>query len=56
MNQPLKVLVYLRESSARYRARLRDSAVARYTFCETEHEVAGAIPSVSYTHLTLPTN
>ncbi len=43
MNDPLNVLVFLRESNARYRERLMDSDVARYTFCESEEEVRQSI-------------
>jgi len=37
------VLVFLRESSARYRERLKDSDVVRYVFCESEEEVRQSI-------------
>ena len=43
MNDPLNVLVYLRESNARYRERLTDSDVVQYTFCESEEEVRQSI-------------
>ncbi|MBU1048902.1 D-2-hydroxyacid dehydrogenase [Candidatus Bipolaricaulota bacterium] len=39
MNHPLNVLVYLRESNARYRQRLTDSDDVRYMFCESEDAV-----------------
>jgi len=43
MHEPLNVLVFLRESSARYRERLVDSNVVHYTFCESEEEVRQSI-------------
>ena len=43
MSDSLNVLVFLRESSARYRERLTDSVVVRYTFCESEEEVRQSI-------------
>lgn len=43
MREPLNVLVFTRESSAPYRARLIDSEEARYLFCESEKEVAARI-------------
>ena len=39
MTEPTTVLVFLREPSAPYRARLRDSDTARYAFCESEEDV-----------------
>jgi len=45
MHEPLRVLVYVRESSARYRERLVDSKAAHYRFCESEQEVSDAIGS-----------
>ena len=39
MRKPLNVLVFLRESNARYRERLINSSVVQYTFCESEEEV-----------------
>ena len=47
MNDPLNVLVYLRESNARYRERLTDSDVVQYTFCESEEEVRQSIKSAN---------
>ena len=43
MSNSLSVLVFLRESSARYRERLTGSDVVRYTFCESEEEVRQCI-------------
>ncbi len=43
MHEPLNVLVFLRESNARYRERLIDSNVVQYTFCESEEEVRQSI-------------
>ncbi len=43
MREPLNVLVFTRESSAPYRARLIDSEEARYLFCDSEDEVAARI-------------
>jgi len=43
MNDSLDVLVFLRESSARYRERLMNSDVVRYTYCESEDEVRQCI-------------
>ncbi len=43
MHELLNVLVFLRESNARYRARLMDSNVLQYTFCESEEEVRQSI-------------
>lgn len=43
MSNALNVLVFLRESSARYRERLTGSDVVRYTFCESEEEVRQSI-------------
>jgi len=43
MTELISVLVYTRESSEPYRARLRDSAEVRYLFCETEGEIADRI-------------
>lgn len=43
MAAPLNVLVYLRESNARYRERLTDSNEVRYVFCDSEDEVRASI-------------
>ena len=43
MHDPLNVLVFLRESNARYRERLQESEVVRFTFCESEEEVRQSI-------------
>jgi len=43
MSDSLNVLVFLRESSARYRERLTGSDVVQYTFCESEQEVRQSI-------------
>jgi glyoxylate/hydroxypyruvate reductase len=43
MQPTLHVLVYVRESSERYRRRLTDSREIQYTFCESEAEVAQSI-------------
>jgi len=43
MCEPTKVLVYTRESSAPYRARLIDSANVCYLFCESEEDVAAHV-------------
>jgi len=43
MHEPLNVLVFLRESNARYRERLIDSNAVQYTFCESEEEVRQSI-------------
>ena len=43
MNDPLNVLVFLRESNVRYRERLTSSDAVRYTFCESEEEVRQSI-------------
>ncbi len=39
MSSQLNVLVFLRESNARYHERLIDSDVVRYMFCESEEEI-----------------
>jgi len=43
MVMPLEVLVSVRESSERYRARLLDTSEVHYTFCETDADVAQSI-------------
>jgi phosphoglycerate dehydrogenase-like enzyme len=45
MNNSLNVLVHVRESSERYRTRLRDSGRVSYTFCNSEEEVRQSIES-----------
>ncbi len=43
MGIPLNVLVYTREASAAYRARLLDSDDVQYMFCESQSEVSARI-------------
>jgi phosphoglycerate dehydrogenase-like enzyme len=43
MREPLNVLVFTRESSAPYRARLIDSGEVRYLFCESQDAIAARI-------------
>ena len=43
MSSQLNVLVFLRESNARYHKRLMDSDVVRYMFCESEEEIRQSI-------------
>jgi phosphoglycerate dehydrogenase-like enzyme len=43
MREPLNVLVFTRESSAPYRARLIDSDEVRYVFCESQEAAATRI-------------
>jgi len=43
MGERLNVLVFTRESSAPYRARLIDTEAIRYLFCESEDSVAASI-------------
>lgn len=45
MCRQLTVLVYLRESMDRYRARLRDTSDVRFVFCSSEEEAQKAAPS-----------
>jgi len=45
MSRLLNVLVYLRESDARYRERLADSDAVQYTFCRSEEAVRQSIES-----------
>ena len=43
MNRPMNVLVFTRESSTPYRARLIDSNDVRYLHCESEEEVGARV-------------
>jgi len=43
MHDPVNVLLFLRESNARYRERLIESDIVRFAFCESEEEVRQSI-------------
>lgn len=58
MHELLNVLVYLRESDARYRQRLIDSDDVQFTFCESKSEVRQSIEQADIIlgSITFPTH